>query len=67
MALPLRSSQSSWRNKTYIHTQICNNTADLNKCHMNNTDNIQARDRGVTKGYCREGSAPLREWDLNWH
>lgn len=46
MALPLRSSQSSWRNKTYIHTQICNNTADLNKCHMNNTDNIQAREAG---------------------
>lgn len=50
MALPLRSSQSSWRNRTYIHTQVNNNTGGLNKRQVNTTDNIES-DSGVTKVY----------------
>lgn len=46
MALPLRSSQSSWRNRTYIHTQISNNIDGLNKHKPNSTDNIEERELG---------------------
>lgn len=59
MALPLRSSQSSWRNRTYIHTQVNNNTGGLNKCQVNTTDNIES-DSGVTKVYrgWEQGAGP---------
>lgn len=62
MALPLRSSQSSWRNRTYIHTQISNNTGGLNK----RTVHIIYREKqGVTKGtWGRECSAEKVELEL---
>lgn len=58
MALPLRSSQSSWRNRTYIHTQISNNTGGLNKCQMNSIDNIEEKELSHQRLWWHEGRGP---------
>lgn len=63
MALPLRSSQSSWRNRTYIHTQTSNNTGGLNRCQENSTDNREAGGSLEATG----GKGVPHQENLNWH
>lgn len=61
MALPLRSSQSSWRNRTYIHHRSVTTKGGLNKRRVNSTVIQRRGKRGVAKGYSgsgHKGSAP---------
>ena len=61
MALPLRSSQSSWRNRTYIHHRSVTTTGGLNKRQVNSTVIQRRGKQGAAKGYSgsgHKGSAP---------
>lgn len=61
MALPLRSSQSSWRNRTYIHHRSVTTTGGLNKRQVDSTVIQRRGKQGVAKGYSgsgHKGSAP---------